>query len=351
MRGIGGKIMRRGVAAALCAALGAICLRPLPIVCAAAEEIQTVTASAQASEEPALVPTALFGALIGASAIDAAQSAETGEAAEAQTPAEDVSGNAPTSIAPGERTLARAAAKAQGTTETSKAPALPERTYTPAEEARIAAFYANTVLAGDSVLLGFRNYCRSGDEVMKGLKFLAAGSLSLHNAFWPVSSKSVHPVWQGEQRPVWESVQMIGAERVFLFFGINDMAYGVEDSVEKYGEFIAKILEYRPEARIYLISATYMLEGTEKKNLNNANIALFNQTMAGEAAANSWGFVDMATPTSDGNGNLLPAYCTDGFLHQTASAYRVWERVLKDYALEETADKDAAGAVVTGGAS
>ena len=228
------------------------------------------------------------------------------------------------------------ASAAGGENTATAAPAEKEAVYTPAQQAQIEAFYANTVLAGDSVLLGFRNYCRSGDPVMKGLNFLAAGSLSLHNAFWPVSKKSVHPLYQGEQHPVWESVQMIAPDRVFLFFGINDMVYGVDDSVETYKELIAKIREVRPEAKIYILSATYMLEGTEKKNLNNTNLAQFNERMAVEAAQNGWGFVDLAGPTSDGRGYLHPAYCTDGFLHQNKAAYRVWERVLKDYALTQT---------------
>ncbi len=239
------------------------------------------------------------------------------------TPAEEAS-------APGGEKAAEAAAP-----DTQGAPA--ERVFTAEEEAKLASFYANTVLAGDSVLLGFRNYCRSAGPLMQKLQFLAAGSYSLHNAFWEISGKSVHPIYQGAQHKLWDSVGMIMPNRIFLFFGINDMAFGVDDSVTLYEELIARVKEADPAARIYLISATYVLEGTGKKGLNNSNLARFNQIMMQKAAANGWGYVDMATPTSDGRGNLMPSCCSDGHLHQTKSAYVIWERVLKEYALREIA--------------
>ncbi|MCR4763952.1 MAG: SGNH/GDSL hydrolase family protein [Lachnospiraceae bacterium] len=284
----------------------------------------------------AFITGALAAAVITGSAQTGETAPETGEAApENEEPTSEAAAaeTAAETASPAGEAGGSEGAAAEEAAQPAAAPEQAEASYTPEQTAKIAAYYANTVFAGDSVLLGFRNYCRSGDDIMKNLNFLAAGSLSLHNAFWPVSSKSVHPLYQGEQHPIWESVQMIGPDRVFLFFGINDMAYGVDDSVTKYGEFIAKIKEYRPEAKITLISATYMLEGTEKKNLNNANLAEFNARMAAEAAQNGWGYVDMATATSDGAGHLAPAYCSDGFIHQSKAAYKVWERVLKDYAL------------------
>jgi lysophospholipase L1-like esterase len=198
---------------------------------------------------------------------------------------------------------------------------------------QISGFYSNTVLVGDSVMVGFRNYCaRSSDPVMKQLKFLAAGSLSLHNAFWDVSSRSVHPLYMGAQRQVWESVQLMGAQRVFLFFGINDMCYGVEPTLPLYLQLVSKIKEYSPAAEITIISATYTKKDRGKGLLNNANIAAFNSNMQMLAAKNGWGFIDIATPLSDGAGNLLPAYCSDNYLHQTNSAYEVWRLAMYGYA-------------------
>ena len=70
-------------------------------------------------------------------------------------------------------------------------------------ESEVDAFFSNSVLVGDSVMLGYRNYCmKSTDPFLKSLRFLASGSFSVHNALWPVNSESVHPIYQGAQRPV-----------------------------------------------------------------------------------------------------------------------------------------------------
>ncbi len=92
----------------------------------------------------------------------------------------------------------------QGTAEEA-----PEEQTAPREvtEEEIDAYFDGSVFVGDSVMLGFRNYAmRRQDTFLNRIKFLAAGSLSVHNALWPVSSKSVHPVYQGEKRLLWDSL-------------------------------------------------------------------------------------------------------------------------------------------------
>lgn len=196
---------------------------------------------------------------------------------------------------------------------------------------KIDAYLADSVIIGDSIILGYRNYCmKSGEPYLKSMRFLAAGSFSVHNALWPVSEKSVHPLYQGKQRPVWESVSMMGAKDVFLFFGLNDLGVG-DDTVECYQEVIKNIQEASPNVRIHIIGMTYTLKGQGKKRLNNDNIRTFNARMEELADSEGWGFIDMATPLADSEGNLAEQYCSDGFVHQTAGAYKVWTSVLRGY--------------------
>ncbi len=210
---------------------------------------------------------------------------------------------------------------------------LAEMGYTPDEMTAICDFYDGSVFVGDSVLLGFRRYAdRSSDPMLKKMKFLTAGSFSLHNSFWDVSKKSVHPLYQGNQYHVWDSISMIGAKRAFLFFGINDVSYGVEASVPLYPQLVAKIQERSPGIEINIISATYTLQGKGKGGLNNQNIAAFNSSVMRTAAQNGWGYIDIATVLSDGAGNLAPQYCSDGNLHESWSAYKVWTQELARFA-------------------
>ena len=199
------------------------------------------------------------------------------------------------------------------------------------EEAEIDAYLADSVLIGDSIVLGYRNYCtKSEDEVLKSIKFLVAGNFSAHNAFWEVSSKSVHPLYQGEQRPVWESVSLVGAKNVFICLGLNDL--NIDDKTcECYQQLISNILELSPEISINIISMTYTLKDQGVGKLNNDEIRVYNEQLQKMAAENGWGFVNIAPLLADEEGNLKEEYCSDGFLHQTPAAYEIWTQALRQY--------------------
>ncbi|MCM1136494.1 MAG: GDSL-type esterase/lipase family protein [Clostridium sp.] len=214
---------------------------------------------------------------------------------------------------------------------------LPENT---AADAEINAYLADSVIIGDSIVLGYRNYCmKSKNDVLKGIKFLAAGSFSAHNALWPVSSESVHPLYQGKQHPVWESVALMGAKNVFICFGLNDLNID-GDTCEYYKQVIDNILTASPEANIHIISMTYTLKDKGVGKLNNDNIRDYNLRLQEMAEENGWGYMDLATPLSDEEGNLKPEYCSDGFVHQTSKAYAIWTDVLHRYLGDFLAEKN-----------
>ena len=199
------------------------------------------------------------------------------------------------------------------------------------EDAEIDAYLADSVIIGDSIVLGYRNYCtRSEEETLKSIKFLAAGNFSVHNALWEVSSKSVHPLYQGEQRPIWESVSLVGAKNVFICLGLNDL--NIDDKTcECYQQVIRNILELSPEVNINIISMTYTLKDQGVGKLNNEEIRIYNEQLQKMAAENGWGFVNIAPLLADEEGNLKDEYCSDGFLHQNPEAYKIWTQALRQY--------------------
>ena len=201
-------------------------------------------------------------------------------------------------------------------------------------EQEIDAYFADSVFVGDSIMLGFRNYCmKQKDSFLNNIQFLAAGSFSVSNSLWDVTSKSVHPVYQGKKRHVWESISMMGCKRVFLFFGMNDLNIsGLEGTCEKYKQLISNIKEKSPDAEIHIISMTYTLKDAGKGKLKNDTIRDFNLLLQDMAKENGWGFMDMATPLADENGDLATKYCSDGYVHQSRAAYDVWSTVIRDYA-------------------
>ena len=91
-----------------------------------------------------------------------------------------------------------------------------------------------------------------------------------------------------------------------------------------------------PNVEIHLISVTYTLPDLGKKILNNENIAQYNTLLQKMAEENDWGYIDLATPISDGNGNLAAECCSDGYVHLSKTAYTLWETTLSDYAHAQT---------------
>ena len=131
---------------------------------------------------------------------------------------------------------------------------------------------------------------------------------------------------------------------LFRSLGMNDISIlGLEGARDQYKALIDKILETSPDIEIHIISVTYTLEGQGKGKLNNDNLAQYNILLQEMAEENGWGYIDLCTPISDGNGNLAEEYCSDGFVHLSNSAYSVWEARLTDYANAQ-ADLEKTGA-------
>lgn len=200
----------------------------------------------------------------------------------------------------------------------------------------IDAYFDGSVFVGDSIMLGFRNYAmKRQDTFLSRMGFLAAGSFSANNALWEVGGDSVHPVYQGEQRQIWESISLMGSKKVFIMLGMNDLNItGLEGTCEKYGELVGKIKEANPETEIHIMSMTYVLKGKEAGKLNNDTIREYNGMLKAMAEENGWGYVEVADALTDGNGDLAEEYCSDGFAHQNPEAYDVWVSVLRKYAEE-----------------
>ena len=202
---------------------------------------------------------------------------------------------------------------------------------------QIADYFKDSVFIGDSVMMGYRNYSmRVNDAAVGNMKFLVAGSYGAHEALQPVGGGSLHPLYQGKQHPVWESVQLMGAKKVFIDFGLNDLAVG-DDTVECFDTVNSYINELSPDAGINVISMTYVAAGAGKRKLNNTNIRAFNARMQALCAERGWGFVNIADALADSNGDLAARYCSDNYVHETYEAYAVWTEVLKQFAAAEIA--------------
>lgn len=195
-------------------------------------------------------------------------------------------------------------------------------------------FFEHSVFIGDSVMMGFRNFVMGQPQGFLGSpEFLVSGSFSVRMALNTISKDTIHPIYQGEQHYIWDSISMMEAEKAFLFFGLNDIGMeGVDGTCENYAAVIEKIKEINPDTEVYVISTTNMLTGSEKGSLNNENIRLLNEKMKAYCAASDTGYIDIASFLVGEDGGLRPELCSDEYVHQTYAAYEIWTKVLRGYA-------------------
>ena len=197
----------------------------------------------------------------------------------------------------------------------------------------LAAYYGDSIFIGDSIMSGFRNYSAKQESFVRDIQFLAAGSYSAFNAMKPVTEDNVHPVYRGKKCQVWNAIPLMGGRRVFILLGMNDISIlGLEGARDQYKELIGKILETSPNLEIHIISVTYTLKDQGIGKLNNENIAKYNILLQEMAEENDWGYIDLCTPISDGDGNLAEQCCSDNFVHLSPAAYSQWETELTAYA-------------------
>ena len=239
------------------------------------------------------------------------------------------------------------AGPAQSTPETAANTSAADQTVPEIAPEEIDAFFDNTVFVGDSVMEDFRNYSFARSDTWLGrLQFLAAVSFSTYSALRPVTAKSIHPVYAGQKRLVEDSIAMMGAEKVFMLFGPNDINItGIEKTAANYVELAGRIRAQSPDVEFYIMSMPYTVKGHRDHNLYNDNIRRYNETMKNLAAEQGWGFVDIANPLADENGDLIESYSSDRDIHLRRAAYDVWSQTLRDYAkseLTKAAEKAAA---------
>ncbi|MGN0507218.1 MAG: GDSL-type esterase/lipase family protein [Lachnospiraceae bacterium] len=198
-----------------------------------------------------------------------------------------------------------------------------------------ADFFKDTVFAGDSVLSLF--YWRVpyyDKETFGGSDFLVAVSYSAREAL--KENSDLHPIYKGEQQPIWESMKLMNPKRVMLFFGLNDIGVnGVDGFIENYKKLIANIQAAVPETKIYIISITPMRADCEGPGLTNAKITEANGKIQEYCLENGMGYIDVATMLMDETGALNTEYSDGTNVHLTKEAYLMWKDVLVDYAKEQ----------------
>jgi len=203
-----------------------------------------------------------------------------------------------------------------------------------------ASYLDDAVFIGDSVSLKLKNYVTAKRKTEAGFfgkaQFLAAGSMGSGNALKPLGSSSIHPSYNGKKALLEDNVAAMGAKKVYIMLGANDLAlYGIDGSADNMFKLLAKIKAKSPNIRIFVQSATPIIKEQQMTNLNNPNLAAYDAKLSELCKKNGYYYIDVASAMRDSEGNLKPDYCSDPNdlgIHFTDKACQVWI----DYILTHT---------------
>lgn len=203
------------------------------------------------------------------------------------------------------------------------------------------SFFENSVFVGDSLSVGFTNYCQSRMDSIatESTYFLARTSCSAQIAI-SANALSAHanvmPIYNGTVTyPENAIAQMPNIEKVFICYGMNDL---VGSSPEKFindmNILVDRILEKSNNVNIYIISVPCIYEGKGSGNLSNQSIAATNRRWMDVCNEKGWGFINLSEYLMNANGAIRPELSSDHYVHENNAAYDIWTKVLRNYAYE-----------------
>ena len=207
-----------------------------------------------------------------------------------------------------------------------------------------AKFFSESVFIGDSVTLKLQRYCTANPNALHGAKILAAGSYAVRHAIAQPGGKDVISIsYQGQKMRPEDALAAIGAKRVFIMLGMNDIIFGVDWTIGNWKTLINNIRAKCPDIEIYIQSGTPIHSSKDKENLcpNNTRMDSYNQALEAFCSENGCYYVPLAPYFKDANGDLADAYCSDPYssknpngqgCHFTDEGEKLWIQLLKVYA-------------------
>ncbi len=207
------------------------------------------------------------------------------------------------------------------------------------------SYFDDAVFIGDSVTIKLKHYVidsqNAGGAVLGKCKFLTMGSMGSGNALEKVTSDSIHPSYQGQKMRLEDSVAAMGAKKVYIMLGMNDVAlYGTTGAAENLMTLVELIREKSPNALIFIETATPRIRSVNKKPGNKAlfeyDLELYR--LYREKKLPGVYLLDIAWIMRDRDGYLPDQYCSDPEdmgLHFSDEACVAWVEYLYTHVPEE----------------
>ncbi|MBR6230204.1 MAG: hypothetical protein IKQ97_10745 [Eubacterium sp.] len=190
----------------------------------------------------------------------------------------------------------------------------------------INSFFGDSAILGHSVGLGLKYYFeKNGTGFLGNPTMLVWGCYSFLNDFENITQYMIH--YGGKPMKARDAVKACGVKHVFINMGINDFNPSGDQILNHYKRYIHEIKTVNPDVDIFILASTPTriakgrLNNTETDKLNN------NMKELAEQKKDLY-YIDINTPLKDSSGALRAGYASDGFVHLTYDAYRVWTDVM-----------------------
>ena len=204
------------------------------------------------------------------------------------------------------------------------------------------AFFANSVFVGDSLTVGFKEYCQThSDSIASDSTYFLARVSSSAKAAISRNALTTHadimPKYNGKVQYIEDSVsQLPNVDKLFICYGMNDLTSSTpEQFVDDLQTLIARITAKTPGLQVYVISIPCIMSGVNNGRLNNKNIQTANILLQNTCTINGWGFINITEHLMGADNAIRPEYSSDKYVHENSRAYKIWNSVLKDYAFME----------------
>ncbi len=203
-------------------------------------------------------------------------------------------------------------------------------------------YFDDALFVGDSVANGLKLYTQMYEKIFTGMTFNTGACYGFHNCLNPVSSSSMHPLYNGAKYTIWQMVALTNPNKVFIGFGLNDFGCTTTASNKKcLDRIIANIRAVKPDVEIIILSSGYFTKQGEsyKPNLNDYRTCFrqrdYNQFILEYCNAMGLDYIDVSNCFADENGYLPKESSLDNYCHPQIKLYTAWRDILYGYAADK----------------
>jgi hypothetical protein len=205
-------------------------------------------------------------------------------------------------------------------------------------------YFDCAVFVGDSVMEGLHRYVayhRKTERVLGDAKFLTTDrGISIADLVGDWNS-GIYYSYAGVEGPIEDVLPGVGASRIFLMLGMNDLADvnpDIDNIVSRYSRLIAKLREIVPGVDIIVMTnapktkTEWIPKYTANREYGNALIDSFVAGLISMCRSEGIQYIDINSILKDDFGALPDEYSSDNFIHINNAGARVIVDALYDFA-------------------